>query len=152
MTQDDGQKPPASDPQTTEAAERAAEKARAKARGLANLIPFKKGADPRRHTTGQPKSFTQFRALAQQIARRVITTKSGATITVGEAILQSWAKSKEPQLQRAFIEYAYGKVPDKLDTDLTDAKTTLILHYGHERQKRDQDHQRLSAGLPPGPD
>jgi hypothetical protein len=108
--------------------------------------------DARINRTGRPKSFNHFRALAQEIACKVIADKDGNQLTVGEAILRSWAKSKEPQLQRAFIEYAFGKVPDKLDTTLLDAKTTLILHYGHNWEKRDQDHQRMSTGLSPGAD
>jgi len=148
MTQDDCPRPTPNggEPGTTQPTER---KLTGQLRGL---IPFKKGPDPRRNMRGTPRSFEHFRALAQQIARKVIVTKSGQQITVGEAILQSWAKSKEPQLQRAFIEYAFGKVPDKLDTSLLDSKTTLILHYGHEREKRDQEHRRLSADLPPGAD
>jgi hypothetical protein len=114
-------------------------------------VRFQKG-DKRINRTGRPKSFNHFRALAQEIACKVIADKDGNQLTVGEAILRSWAKSKEPQLQRAFIEYAFGKVPDKLDTSLLDAKTTLILHYGHEREKRDADHQRLSSEFSPGAD
>ena len=30
-------------------------------------------------------------------------------------ILRKWASSNNPQLQRAFIEVAFGKVPDKID-------------------------------------
>ena len=32
-----------------------------------------------------------------------------------------------------FVEIAYGKVPDKLETNPLENKTTLILHYAHER-------------------
>ena len=32
-----------------------------------------------------------------------------------EALLEAWSNSKEPSLQRAFAEYAFGKVPDKLE-------------------------------------
>ena len=50
-----------------------------------------------------------------------------------ESILRSWAKSKEPTLQKAFIQYAFGKVPDKFETDPLENKTTLVLHFDHER-------------------
>jgi len=130
----------------------ATEKKQRPAASLANLIPFRKGADSRRNLNGRPKSFNQFRELAQAIAHKTIPDKDGNEISVGEAILRTWAKSKEPQLQRAFIEYAFGKVPDKILADGLENKTTLILHYGHEKDKRDQDHQRLSTGLPPGAD
>jgi hypothetical protein len=117
-----------------------------------NLIPFRPGPDPRRHKGGRPKSFEQFRALAQQIAAKEIQDANGNPISVGEAILRTWAKSKEPQLQRAFIEYAFGKVPEKMDASVLGSKPTLILHYGHEKDKRDQDHERLSAQVSPGAD
>lgn len=69
---------------------------------------------------GRPKNFDKFRALAQQIAHEVPKDKNGDDlaindhlVTVTEMILRQWASSKNPQLQKAFIEYAYGKVPDK---------------------------------------
>jgi len=49
-------------------------------------------------------------------------------------------------LQKAFVEYAFGKVPDKLETTGLENKPVLILHYAHERPQRDQ-HQRFSSGL-----
>ena len=84
---------------------------------------------------GRPKSFDQFRALAQAIAHSLTDDPKGNPITVIEKILRSWAESKEPQLQRAFVEYAFGKVPDKLETDPLGGRTTLILNYGHERER-----------------
>lgn len=115
-------------------------------------VPFKKG-DPRINRKGRPKTFEQFRAMAQQIAATEIGDGAGNLITVGEAILRMWAKSKEPVLQKAFIEYAFGKVPDKLDTlGQLEPKTTLILHYGHEKEKRDADHRRLSTEVSRGAD
>lgn len=83
-----------------------------------NLKPFKKG-DPRINRKGRPKNFDALRALTQQIAHEVPETKGkplvidGHRVTVTEAILRKWASSKDPRLQRAFMEYAYGKVPDK---------------------------------------
>src|SRR6516162_9085332 len=102
-----------------------------------NLIPFRPGPDPRRHKGGRPKSFEQFRALAQQIAAKEIQDANGNPISVGEAILRTWAKSKEPE---------------KMDASVLGSKPTLILHYGHEKDKRDQDHERLSAQVSPGAD
>jgi len=54
------------------------------------------------------------------------------------------AKSEEPLLQKAFIEYAFGKVPDKLETNPIENKKALILHYGHEFKRR---MERSSEGL-----
>lgn len=82
--------------------------------------PFTKG-DPRINRKGRPKSFDALRELAQQIAHE--EAKSGGApvvvgghkATVAEMILRQWAASKNPQLQRAFIEVAFGKVPDKTE-------------------------------------
>jgi len=85
-----------------------------------NLKPFTKG-DPRINRKGRPRSFDALRTLAQQIAHEAAQSSgqplviNGHTVTVAEAILRSWATSKNPQLQRAFIEVAFGKVPDKIE-------------------------------------
>src|SRR5262249_54865920 len=108
------------------------------------LKPFVKG-DPRINRKGRPRSFDELRKLAQGIAQEAVTTSRGARITLAEAILRSWAESKEPQLQKAFMEYAFGKVPDKPDATELENKTTLILHYAHE--KRDQDQLQSKPRL-----
>ena len=83
---------------------------RAKPRGK----PFAKG-DPRINRRGRIKTFSQFRKIAQEIAGRTITTKDGRTMKKAEQLLEEWSNSNEPMLQRAFAEYAFGKVPDKLE-------------------------------------
>ena len=81
---------------------------------------FKKG-DPRINRKGKPKSFDAVRELAQSISHEVAKSDGlpvltdGHLVTVAEAILRQWAFSKNPQLQKAFIEYAFGKVPDKTE-------------------------------------
>jgi hypothetical protein len=122
----------------------------AKKKQQRGLIPFVKG-DSRINRRGRPKSFDQFRAMAQQLGQQIIEI-DGHKITLAEHILRQWAESKEPQLQKAFIEYAFGKVPDKVFASGLEGKTTLILHYGHQREQRDRDHQRLSAGISPSAD
>jgi hypothetical protein len=109
--------------------------------------PFTKG-DGRINRRGRPRSFDQFRALAQKIAGEKLVTPGGSTLTVAEAILRSWAKSKEPQLQRAFIEFAFGKVPDKLETDMLQPKTILRLHYAHEFDQKFGDTAVQAKILP----
>lgn len=94
-------------------------------------VPFVKGDDPRRNLKGRPRSFDEARKLAQEILHRELQTKDGREISVVEAILTSWAKTKD--LQKSLIELAFGKVPDKLETILED-KRTLKLHWPHERQ------------------
>ena len=81
---------------------------------------FKKG-DPRINRKGRPKSFDKLRELAQQIAHET-AQKGGAPLvieghiaTVAEAILRQWIQSGNPQLQRAFMEIAFGKVPENID-------------------------------------
>jgi hypothetical protein len=77
---------------------------------------FKKN-DPRINRKGRPKNFDKLRELAQQIASEAITTKDGAvTMTTIEAILRKWASSGNAILQKQFVEVAFGKVPDELQT------------------------------------
>jgi len=95
--------------------------------------PFVKG-DPRINRKGRPRSFDELRKLGQAIAQETVTTSRGTRITLAEAILWSWAESKEPILQKAFMEYSFGKVPDKLETNPLEERKTLILYYGHERE------------------
>jgi len=96
------------------------------------LRPFVKG-DPRINRKGRPKSFDQFRELAQAIGHEKVTDKDGKLMTRVEAILRGWTTSKQPVLQLAFIAYCYGKPPEKLETTGLENKTKLILHWPHER-------------------
>lgn len=87
-----------------------------------NLKPFVKG-DPRCWRGGRPKSFDGLRELARAIADEKATSGNktlvidGHSATVVEAILRSWAVSKDPRKQKAFMEIAYGKVPEKIEVD-----------------------------------
>ena len=87
-----------------------------------NLKPFIKG-DSRCWRKGRPKTFDAARELAQSIAQEVAQANGSDVViekhkvTVIEAILRKWASSKDPRLQMAFVEYAYGKPPTK--TELT---------------------------------
>jgi hypothetical protein len=95
--------------------------------------PFRTG-DRRINRRGRPRNFDAFRELAQAIAHETTTDKNGNVITIAERILRSWAESKEPMLQRSFIEYAFGKPPDKIETNLA-PKTTLRLYFAHEEPR-----------------
>jgi hypothetical protein len=79
--------------------------------------------DPRINRKGRPKTFDALRELAQAISHEEATSNgspiiiNGHKVTVSEAILRQWAQSKNPQLQRAFLEICYGKVPDDINVD-----------------------------------
>ena len=89
-------------------------------------------ADRRINRRGRPRNFDAFRQLAQAIAHETTTDKNGNVITIAERILRSWAESKEPMLQRSFIEYCYGKPPDKIETNALEPKPVLRLYFAHE--------------------
>src|SRR5215831_11486366 len=93
--------------------------------------PFEPG-DERINRSGRPKTFDELRRTADMIASELVPGPDGELITRGELLLRGWIKSKNPFLQRSFIEYWVGKVPDKIETEGLQPKTTLILHYAHE--------------------
>jgi hypothetical protein len=75
--------------------------------------PFVKG-DTRINRKGRPKSFEALRREAIKLAGEYITNPAtGEQASIARLILESWAKSSDPQAQKLFIEYAYGKVPNK---------------------------------------
>lgn len=81
-------------------------------------------SDPRINRKGRPRSFDALRELAQEIAHETAQANgadvviNGHKVTVAEAILRQWAMSKNPVLQKAFIEITFGKVPDNVKVDL----------------------------------
>jgi hypothetical protein len=95
------------------------------------LKPFVKG-DSRINRHGRPAGFDQVRKLAQQISHEEVTLSNGQKMSVVEAILRSWLRSKEPMLQIRFMEIAFGKVPDTPAANPLEKKRHLILHYAHE--------------------
>ena len=107
-----------------------------------NGKPFVKG-DPRINRKGRPRNFDALRALAQQIAHETATRAGdplvidGHVATVTEMILRQWASSKDPRLVQAFIQYAYGKVPDKIEG--TGNKGEIILKVVYETTKENED-------------
>jgi len=108
------------------------------------LKPFVAG-DPRINRAGRPKFFDQLRKLAIAIACEQVTLSNGRKISLIEAILRSWARSKEPALQIKFVEIAYGKVPDRIEAEGLQPQTRLILHWPHELDREPSQFD----GLPP---
>jgi len=106
---------------------------------------FVKG-DPRINRKGRPKSFDEIRALAQELAHESEPNRHTAI----ENVLRRWMHSPEPVLQKAFVEYAFGKVPDKIE-GVQFPSTTLILQYDHERSQR-KNGDRLSPAVSLGTD
>lgn len=115
--------------------------------------PFTKG-DKRINRKGRPKTFETLRAEALKIAGEIVTDKNGEPVASRiHAIMLDWATSKDVRKQQLFIEYAYGKVPDKTevsganggpvkheifgayDVDLSDKSDAEITEYGKQLAK-----------------
>lgn len=103
----------------------------------------KGGFQERKHQIwrkGRPKSFDALRALAQQIAHEEALSGgapvviNGHVVTVAEAIMRSWAQSKNYQLQRGFIEIAFGKVPENIDIT-SNGQTLAVIGLGIDTDK-----------------
>src|SRR5215471_7225002 len=93
--------------------------------------PFEKN-DSRINKSGRPKTFDELRRTADMIASEMVPGPNGEMISRGELLLRNWIKSKNPLLQRAFIEYWVGKVPERIEAEGLEPKTNLILHFAHE--------------------
>ena len=97
---------------------------------------FKKG-DPRINRKGRPKNFDALRALAKVIANEKVQTKDGQTVMSRvELILRQWAASGNWQLQKQFIEVAYGKVKDELELTGKDGSPIEISNLTEDELKK----------------
>ena len=97
---------------------------------------FAKG-DPRINRKGRPQNFDAARELGLQIANEVVTNANGEPallngrkITRIELILRTWAQSKDPRLQQAFVELAYGKAATVTEISGRDGGTLdIVIKY-----------------------
>ena len=87
------------------------------------LVPFVPG-DPRINRKGRPKTVDAIRKLAQVIADEEIDYK-GETFSKIELILRDWASSRVFEKQLAFVQYAFGKVPDQVFSDGRDVQIVV---------------------------
>jgi hypothetical protein len=96
--------------------------------------PFQPG-DPRINRKGRPRDIGKLRDLAQQISHEVIIIDhkpgmiNGHLVTAAEAILRGWANSNDFRKQAAFMEYAYGKVPEPVDVTSKGEKIEFTVKY-----------------------
>jgi hypothetical protein len=104
--------------------------------------PFSKN-DPRINKSGRPRSFDQLRALAQQIGNQLCKDEHGNTLTVAEAVLRKLVQSNDSRALQIFLEYGYGKPVETIEATGLENNKTLILHFGHEREKVERGQQRL---------
>lgn len=99
---------------------------------------FQKG-DARINRKGRPKNFDAYRELAQGIAHEPMQNSAGQPLVINdhivtkvEGVLRAWSVSKDPRLQMAFMEIAFGKVPNV--TKVTGAgggpvQTEVVIRY-----------------------
>jgi hypothetical protein len=100
-----------------------------------NLIPFTKG-DSRINRNGRPKNLDAMRELAREMGYEPMDIRSDPNaLTYIEAILRDWMKSKNFHKQLAFIQYAFGKVPDKLEVNREGNR--VIIEWGDEEEEED---------------
>jgi len=86
--------------------------------------------------------------VAQEIAHRQIKGRNGQAITIAEAVLLKLASADDAQSLKTFLEFSFGKVPDKIDLT-SEHKTKLFLNYAHESDRRTSDRSR-SSSVPSG--
>lgn len=91
-----------------------------------NLKPFVKG-DSRINRGGRPKSFDAARALVLQLGNEVLEGKDGAKFTRFQLIIRDWLASGNFQKQKAALELAFGKVPDKVELGGKDGERLKVL-------------------------
>lgn len=101
-----------------------------------NLKPFEKG-DKRINRNGRPKNFDAMRELTRVMGAEIDIRENEAALTYLETILDDWRKSKNYQKQKAFIEYAFGKVPEKME--MINDKSEIMIKWTNDKENEDNN-------------
>jgi len=108
-----------------------------------NLIPFTKG-DKRINRNGRPKNFDAMRELAKELGYEPVDIRKDANaMNYVEAILRDWMTSKSFQKQLAFIQYAFGKVPEKLEVNQEGNRIIVEWQDGEEMPGEEKNRDRF---------
>ena len=98
--------------------------------GTSNLKPYQPG-DARINRRGRPRKYDAIAQLAKEIGYEPVDIrKDGLAMSRAEAILRDWFSSKNFQKQLAAMQYAFGKVPDKIQ--LNDERSVIIVEWEEE--------------------
>lgn len=70
------------------------------------------------------------RELAQAIANEPTSDDAGKVVTRIEKMLRQWIAGEDTRLQIAFMEYAYGKVPNNIIASNDGIKVVIVDRAG----------------------
>ena len=91
-----------------------------------NLKPFKKN-DPRINRGGRPHTYDLIHEIATRLCAEPADLEDNPEgLSQLEAIMREWLTSKSFQKQLAVIQYAYGKIPEKLEIEKKEPNNIII--------------------------
>jgi hypothetical protein len=107
-----------------------------------NLVPFKKGTDPRRNVKGRIKTQDKLRDKIleklnkQALAKGEPLLIDGNPVTNLDVILDQWMKSERKQA--LLMEYGFGKVPQAVALQNPDGSNLeIVVTYANKRDPSD---------------
>ena len=119
--------------------------------GNANSVgrPFFSG-DSRINRKGRPKSFDALRREAIKLAGEIIVAQqaNGEEVELSRIhkILLDWAGSDDPQAQKLFVEYAFGKVPNKEEITGAGGNELTVRYVNDWRNPTTNTTHRTNSG------